>query len=408
MEVVNPRCAGLDVHKDTVVACRRVADGGAVSAEVRTFGTTTRELMALSDWLGEVGVTEVAMEATGVYWRPVWHVLEGEFHLTLANPMHIRNVPGRKSDVNDATWIADLLAHGLIEGSFVPSTQTQEWRELTRTRKQLVREIAQHTQRIQKVLETANLKLASVASNILGTSGRAMLNALIAGETRPEKLADLARGLLKKKRLELIEALRGRVTAHHRFMLQLHLTQVDALNQAVKEIEGRLGDQLEPFRAQEDHLTTIPGVSTTAAQVILAELGTDMSRFPAVACLISWAGLCPQMNESAGKRKSTRIRKGAPWLKTMLVQAAWGAIRTKDSYLRAQYLRLKARRGPKKAIIAVAASILKAAYFIIRDDVDYKDLGSAYFDKMDSNKAAQRYIKKLNALGLNVIVMPAA
>lgn len=408
MEVLYPRCAGLDVHKDTVVACRRVAEGGSVSAEVRTFGTTTRELGLLSDWLEEAGIRQVAMEATGIYWRPVWHMLEGEFELTLANPMHIRNVPGRKSDVNDATWIADLLAHGLIEGSFVPPVQTQEWRELTRTRKQLVREIAQHTQRIQKVLETANLKLGSVASDVLGASGRAMLEALIAGETRPEALADLAKGLLKKKRAELIEALRGRVTPHHRFMLKLHLAQVDGLEGAVREIEGRLGDQLEPFRAKEARLKTIPGVSTTVAQVILAELGTDMLRFPLVACLISWAGLCPQMHESAGKRKSTRIRKGAPWLKVMLVQAAWSAIRVKDSYLRAQYLRIKARRGPKKAIVAVAASILKAAYFILRDDVDYKDLGPDHFDKLDTNKAAQRYIKKLNALGLDVVVTPAA
>jgi transposase len=409
MEVIHPKCAGLDVHQKTVVACARIASKRKVVQEVKTFGTTTGELLALSDWLSSHGCTHVAMESTGVYWKPVWHVLEGSFELILANAMHIRNIPGRKSDVNDATWIADLLAHGLIRGSFVPPAAIQELRDLTRSRKQLVREVAQHTQRLQKVLEDANIKLTEILTDVLGKSGRAIIEAIVAGEQDPKALASLACGnRLNASRADFIAALHGRVTDHHRFMLKLHLGQIDALESAVRELEARVGDALGPFRDAAQLLTTMPGVSDIVARVIIAEVGVDMGRFPTAGHLISWAGLCPGMNESAGKRLSSRIRPGAPWLKATLVQAAWPAARKKDSYLRAQFLRLKSRRGPKKAIIAVAASMLTAAYYMLKNNVPYQDLGADYFDRRDKTKVAKRLIKKLENLGLRVEVSPAA
>ncbi len=408
MDIVHPKCAGLDVHQKTVVACARIVAEGAVTQEVRTFGTTTRELLALADWLAARGVTHGAMESTGVYWKPVWHVLEGQVELILANAMHVRHIPGRKTDVNDATWLADLLAHGLIRGSFVPPAPIHELRDLTRTRKQLVREVAQHTLRLQKILEDANLKLTAVVSDILGVSGRAILEALIAGEQDPERLADLARGRLKASRATLVDALHGAVTDHHRFMLQLHLSQIDGLEAAVRTVEARLGEALAPFRAAVERLITMPGVSQTVARVILAEVGLDMTRFPTAGHLVSWAGLCPRLHESAGKRLSTRTRPGAPWLKTTLVQAAWAAVRTKQTYLRAQFLRLKSRRGPKKAILAVAASMLTASYHILKNGVDYHDLGADHFDRRDKAKLARRLIRRLHDLGLDVEIRPAA
>ena len=299
MEVLYPRCAGLDVHSKTVVACVRVAAGATVTYEHRTVSTTTRGLLELADWLTAHAVTHVAMEATGVYWKPIWHVLEGHATLVLANAMHIRNIPGRKSDQNDATWISDLLALGLIRSSFVPPAPIQDLRDLTRTRKQLVRETTRHTQRIQKTLEDAHVKLTEVISDILGTSGRAILTALVAGETDPERLADLTSGRLKATRPELVEALHGRVTAHHRFILNLHLTQIAALDTAVADIEARIREALVPFRPAVSLLTTMPGVSETAAAVIVAEIGTDMSMFPSAGHLLSWAGLCPRLDESA-------------------------------------------------------------------------------------------------------------
>jgi transposase len=408
MEVLHARCAGLDVHKEQVTACLRAAAENKVSREVRSFSTTTTGLLALAEWLGEGECTHVAMEATGVYWKPVWHVLEGLFELVLANAQHVRNVPGRKSDVNDATWLADLLAHGLIRGSFVPPTPIQELRDLTRTRKQLVREVGQHTQRIQKTLEDANIKLGSVISDITGMSGRAFLGALIAGETDPEKLVELAHPRLKAGRAALVEALRGRVTPHHRFLFQLHLDQIDSLNKAVRDLEARMGEALTPFRGQVEHLKTIPGVSDTVAHVIAAEIGMDMTRFPTAGHLISWAGLCPKMDESAGKRRSTRVRKGAPWLKTTLVTAAWGAARKKTGYLRTQFLRIKARRGAKKAIMAVAASMLTAVYHMLRNQTPYRDLGADHFDQRAKHEVARRLIKRLGTLGYSVEVKAAA
>ena len=406
MQVLYPRCAGLDVHKDTVVAAVRCVSP-PVHHEVRSFATTTQGLLTLSEWLTSHGCTHVAMEATGVYWKPVWHLLEEEVELVLANAQHIRNVPGRKTDVNDATWIADLLAHGLIRSSFVPPAPIQELRDLTRTRRQLVHEVARHVLRIQKTLEDANLKLTQVMSNIVGVSGRAILNALIAGETDPERLTDLTRGRLKASRADLLDALHGRITDHHRFMLKLHLTQIDTLETAISTIEARIGDALGPFRAAVSLLTTMPGISETTARVLVAEIGTDMSRFPSVGHLISWAGFCPRLDESAGKRRSTRTRQSAPWLKPTLVNAAWAATKRKDSYLRAQFLRIKSRRGAKKAILAVASSMLTAAYFMLRDGVEYHDLGSHYFDQRDKQQLAKRLIQRLRDLGVAVEVKAA-
>jgi transposase len=408
MKVLHERCAGLDVDKQTVVACRRVMAGAQVVREVRSFPTTTRGLLVLADWLREARCRQVAMEATGVYWKPVWQVLEEEFELVLANAAHIKNVPGRKSDVNDATWIADLLAHGLIRSSFVPPGPIQELRDLTRTRKQLVREVVQHKQRIQKVLEEANLKLDSVVSDVLGASGRRMLRAMIAGEQNPDKLAALADKRLAASRETLAEALHGRVTRHHRFLLQQHLDMAEHLEKAVGEFEAQIEAALEPFRAIIERLVTIPGVSATVASVIVAEIGVDMKRFPTVGRLISWAGLCPGLNQSAGKVKSRTLRNGAPWLKTVLVQSAWVASRNKDGYLRSQFLRIKARRGPKKAIMAVAASILTAAYHLVRDPVPYKELGPVYLLRLDHQRAAARLTQRLRNLGYEVEIKKAA
>lgn len=407
MEVLYPRCAGLDVHARNVTACVRIASGPDVTYQHRTVSTTTRALLELADWLAAAQCTHVAMEATGVYWKPVWHILDGQFTLVLANAMHIRHVPGRKSDMTDAAWIADLLAHGLIRSSFVPPPEIQELRDLTRTRKQLVGEIARHTLRIQKTLEDANLKLTHVVSDILGTSGRAILRALIAGQSDPERLADLTTGRLKATRAQLVDALHGRITAHHRFMLDLHLTQIEALEAAVDKLERHVGTALAPFRAAVSLLTTMPGLSDTAARVLIAEIGADMTRFPSPGHLVSWAGLCPRLDVSAGKRHSTRIRHATPWLKTTLIQAAWAATRKKDSYLHAQFVRLKSRRGPKKAIVAVAASMLTAAYCMLRDGVEYHDLGGRYLTDRAKQETTKRLIRRLHDLGVVVEVKAA-
>jgi len=402
MEVLYPRCAGLDVHKDALVACARVvSESGKVAQEVQSFATTTRGLLELSEWLSARGCTHVAMEATGVYWKPVWHILEGAFQLVLANAMHIKNVPGRKTDVNDAMWIADLLAHGLIRASFVPQTPIQDLRSLTRTRKQLVREKAQHIQRIQKTLEDANLKIASVVSDIVGQSGRTILEKLIAGETDSEELLKATKRL-KASHGALVEALRGNVTRNHRFLLKLHLDQVKALEDAIAAVDQEVGSAIAPFRGKAQLLITAPGISATAAEVVISEIGVDMSRFPTAGHLLSWAGMCPKNDESAGKRRSTRLRKGAPWLKTTLVTAAWAATHTKNSYLRAQFFRLKSRRGPKKAIMAVAASLLTSIFYMLRDDVPYQDLGPEHFDQLEKTKVVRRLVRRLRDLGIDV------
>jgi transposase len=407
MEVLYPRCAGLDVHKETVVACVRLVVDGQVSTEVRTFATTTQGLLALSDWLAENECTYAVMEATGVYWRPVWHVLsDGEIELVLANASHVKNVPGRKSDVSDAAWLAELLAHGLIRASFVPDRPTQELRALLRTRKQLVRERTRHTQRIHKTLEDANIKLEAVLSDVLGRSGRDILAAMVAGESDPVRLAALAHAGVKCPRAKLQEALRGRMTRHHRFLLQVHLGQIDALEAAIETIDREVEANLAPFRMAVELVSTIPGVSMLSAEVIVSEIGTDMSRFQTVGHLLSWAGLCPRNDESAGKRRSNRLSKGSPWLKTAMVQCAWAAKRTKGSYLQAQFLRLRSRRGPQKAICAVAASILTAVYHMLRDGTEYQDLGADHFQRRSKTTHTQQLVRRLQNLGYAVQITP--
>jgi len=406
MEVICPRCAGLDVHKQTVVACARIATDTGATQQVRTFETTTSGLLQLCDWLESLGIEHVAMEATGVYWKPVWHVLEGHFELVLANAAHVKNVPGRKTDVNDAMWLADLLAHGLIRASFVPPAAVQQLRTLTRTRKQFVRERVSHVQRIEKILEDANLKLSVVLSDILGKSGRAVLQAIIQGHSQPEVLAGYIGSRVKASRTELIEALRGRITAHHRFMLKLHLDHIDALDAAIAAIEKEVGLGLEPFRQAARLLSTMPGLSDVSAHVIVAEIGIDMSRFASAGHLLSWACLCPRNDESAGKRRSTRLRRGGKWLKTTLIQAAWAAVRVKGSYLQAQFHRIRSRRGAKKAIVAVAASMLTAAWHMLRDGTEWSDLGATHFDRTDAVKTANRLIRRLQQMGYVVQATP--
>jgi transposase len=408
MEVLHPRCCGLDVHKETVAACLRVVVNGKVVKEVRTFATTTASLMALSEWLTQNKCTHVAMEATGVYWKPVWHILsDDDFELLLANAAHIKNVPGRKTDVKDADWVSDLLAHGLIRPSFVPDSQTQEMRTLMRTRKQLVREKASHTLRIQKTLEDANIKLDSVITDIIGASGRKMIEALIAGENDPAKLARLADQRVKASQDTLRKALRGRVTKRHRFLLRLHLGQIDALDAAIAELDREVEASIAPFRAAIEQMSSIPGVKHLSARAILSEIGIDMSRFATDAHLISWACICPRNDESAGKRRSTRIRKGSPWLKSALVQCAWAAMRTKGTYLQAQFHRIRARRGAKKAIVAVAASILTAIYHMLKDGTMYQDLGPNHFDRRSKEQQKNRLLKRLADLGYVVQLAPS-
>lgn len=409
MQVLYLRCAALDVHKTAVTGCVRLAEEDKVTTEVKTFATTTGGLLALSDWVAANGCTHVAMEATGVYWKPVWHVLsDGDVELILANAAHVKNVPGRKSDVSDAAWLVELLAHGLIRPSFVPDGQTQDMRVLLRTRKQLVRERTRHGQRIHKTLEDANIKVDAELADMLGKSGRAILAALVAGETDPVRLAGLAHPGVKCPRSKLQEALTGRVTRHHRFLLQIHLGQIDSLDAALASIDREVEENLASFRTPVELLTTIPGVSTLSAQVIVSEIGSDMSRFPTAGHLLSWAGLCPRSDESAGKRRSARLRKGAPWLKTTLVQCAWAAKRKKASYLQAQFLRLQQRRGPQKAICAVAASILTAAYHMLKNGIEYVDLGPDHFRRRSQTSYTKRLIKSLENLGYAVEIKPIA
>lgn len=400
MDVLHARCAGLDVHRDSVVACARLVTADGTAYELATFGTMAADLERLARWLLARGVTQVAMEATGVYWKPVWAALVPQVELILANAAQVKNVPGRKTDVNDATWLADLLAHGLIRASFVPPVQAL--RDLTRTRRQLTREKAAHAQRIDKLLQAANLRLGTVLADNLGASGRAILAALAAGETDPERLADRVQTRIRASRQQVIEALRGRLAEHQRQLLQIHLDQIAAIDRALGALDAALDHSLDPFHEAAGRLTTIPGVGTLAAAGILAEIGCDMSRFATPAHLISWAGLCPANDESAGKRRSTRLRKGAPWLKTLLAQVAWSAARAKAGYLPALFARLRARRGPKKAIIAVAAAILTAVYWMLRRGTSYQDLGTDYFERTDRERLATKLVRKLDQLGFTV------
>lgn len=408
MKTLHKRCAGLDVHKVEVVACLRCISKRKVEREVRRFPTTTQGLLELVEWLERGGCTQVAMEATGVYWKPVWHILEGRFALILANAAHVKNVPGRKSDVNDATWLADLLAHGLIRASFVPPPPIQELRDLTRTRKQLTREIVQHAQRIQAVLEEANVKLSSVITDTLGPSGRRILKAVISGEADADKLAELGSQRLGCTRAALVEALTGRVREHHRFLLAQHLRTIEQLEESVADFDARIEAALAPFRDIVERLKDVPGLGSTAVETIIAEIGLDMSLFPTAGHLLSWAGLVPRLDESAGKRRSTRIKKGAPWLKPVLVQCAWAATRKKNSYFQAQFLRLKARHGAKKAAIAVAASILTTVYHMLNDGTCYRDLGPQHFAHRNPAKTVAKLANRIRNLGYHVEIRAAA
>lgn len=408
MEVMYRRCAGLDVHQHTVMACARVVDKHKVHQEVETFQTTVKGLAALNRWLQGHGCTHAVLESTGVYWKPVWQALEGSLDLVLANAHEVRNLPGRKSDVNDAMWLADLLAHGLIRGSFVPPGTVQALRELSRTRTQLRREVTRHTQRIQKTLESAGLKLTGLISDVLGVTGRAILEALISGESDPETLAQLKRQGIKASHEQLRDALQGRLLEHQRLLLRLHLEQIDALDLATRQIETRMAELLDPFRSCVELLKTVPGIQETTARIILAEIGFDPQRFPTAGHLVSWAGLCPGSDESAGKRRSTRLRRGNRWLRTAMIQAAWAASRKKDSYLQALYHRLRARRGSKKAIVAVAASMLTSIYFMLQRQQEYADLGPTHFDQRQRDRVARRLIRRLEELGLHVEAKSAA
>jgi transposase len=402
MKSMYRRCAGLDVHQKEIVACRRIMRGKRVDQEVGRFPTTTAGLLGLADWLEAEKITHVAMEATGIYWKPVWHILYGRFELVLANAAHIRNVPGRKSDVNDATWISDLLAHGLIRASFVPPQPIQELRDLTRTRKELTREIVRHTQRIQAVLEEANIKLTSVITDILGMSGRRILKAIVAGETDASKLAGLGSSRLAASRDELTAALTGRIRDHHRFLIAQHLKTIEQIEATMTEFDARIEAVLGPFAEAVERLCEIPGISRIVAETVIAEIGGDMAAFPTADHLISWAGLCPRLDESAGRRRSTRIRKGATWLKPVLVQSALAAGRKKNSSFKARYHSLKARIGPKKAAVAVAANLLRVVYHMLKDGTCYQDLGEAYRRPKNPARAAKNLATRIRALGYEV------
>ncbi len=403
METLYSCCAGLDVHKDTVEACiRRVSAAGQVRKQVQTFGTMTVHLLALADWLVAEGVTHAAMESTGVYWKPVFNLLEGRVQVILVNAQHIKQVPGRKTDVKDCEWLAQLLQHGLLKASFVPPQPTRELRDLTRQRTQLVRQAATVANRIQKVLEDANIKLGSVASDVLGESGRDMLRALIAGETDPEKLAELARKRLRVKIPALRLALQGRVTDHHRFLLQLQLDQLRSLEELMRRVSGRVEEALVPFGEVLEHLQTIPGISQRVAETVLAEIGTRMEQFPTVAHLASWAGMCPGNDQSAGKRRSGRATKGSRWLRGMLVQAAWAASHTKESYLSAQYRRLARRKGRKRALLAVGHTLLVIGYHVLKKGLPYAELGGDYLGRLEPERLTRQLVKRLEQLGHKV------
>ena len=403
MEVVYRHCAGLDVHKKVVVAAIIVLDAlGKLYRETRSFGTMTGDLLELSDWLLSLGVTHVAMESTGEYWKPVYNILENNFELLLINAQHIKAVPGRKTDVNDAEWIAELLRHGLLRASFVPPLGQRELRELTRYRSTFVRERATLVNRVQKVLESANIKLASVATDVMGVSGRAMLEGIVGGQATPEEMAELAKGRMREKRAELAKALSGRVKPHHRFVLTELLCQIDNLDEAVEHFNAQIEEYCRPFEQAVTLLDTIPGVGPETAQVIVAEIGVDMSRFPSANHLAAWAGVAPGNYESAGKRKSGRMRQGNKALKTALTQAAHAAARTKDTYLAAQAQHLAGRRGKKRAIMAVAHSILVIAYHLIQRQEPYRELGGNYFDELRPEATAKRLVKRLERLGYQV------
>lgn len=401
MEVMYPRCAGLDVHKKTVVAAVRLVEDGKVVKQVRTFETATADLAALAAWLTQHRVTHVAMEATGVYWKPVWHILssEGSFELVLANALHVKTVPGRKRDVGDATWICDLQAHGLIRASFVPPPEVAALRSLMRTRKQLVHERTSHIQRIQKTLEEANIKLDNVISDVMGQSGRAMLEAIIAGERDPGRLADLANARIKASREALMKVLDGRPREEQCLLLRVHLDQIDGLDRSIATIDRHVEAHLDPFRCAVEQIVTIPGMAQRSTIAVLGEAGIDMNRFPTEGHFLSWACMVPRNDESAGKRRSTRLRPGCNWLKTTMVQSAWAAVRNKSCKFSTQFYHLKSTRGARRAICAVAAEMLRTIYHMLKNGTVYDENYDQPRRKADPRAEAKRLMRRLSKLG---------
>jgi transposase len=403
MEVLYPRCCGLDVHQKTVVACLVSPEG----KETRTFKTMTGELLQLADWIVAKRVTHVAMESTGVYWRPVYNILEVlGVTLLVMNAQHIKAVPGRKTDVKDAEWITDLLRHGLVTGSYIPDRPQRELRELVRYCRSLIRQRAQMVNRIQKVLEGANIKLSSVASNVMGASGRAMLEAISKGVDDPQVLAGFAKGRLREKHSQLEQALKGLVGPHQRMMLRSQLRLIDFLDDETSRMDEEIAERMSPIGDALERVDGIPGMGRRTAEDVLAEIGADVSRFPTAAQLASWAKLCPGNNESAGKRKTGKTGHGNPWLRDTLVEAAWGATRTKNTYLAAQYHRLAARRGAKRAIMAVAHTILVIVYSLLKNGEEYRELGGNYFDERNRTATVRRAIRRIESLGYQVELQP--
>ena len=404
MDVLYPRCCGLDVHQKTVVACVKTPEG----KETRTFKTMTRELLKFADWLAAEGVTHVAMESTGVYWQPVYNLLEQlNFTLLVVNAHHIKMVPGRKTDMKDAEWVAELLRHGLLQGSFIPNRPQRELRELTRYRRNLVQQRSQVVHRIQKVLEGANIKLTAVASNVMGVSGRAMLEAMANGVKDPQVLADLAKGRLRSKRLDLEEALRGLVGPHQQMLLQSQLRHIDFMEAEIARVDQEVAERMCPYEDALNRLDEIPGMGRRSAEEILAEIGTDMSRFPSAAHFASWAKVCPGSYESAGKRKSGKIGHGNVWLRSALVEVAQAAGHTRNTYLSAQYHRIASRRGNKRAVIALAHTILVIVYSLLRHGDNYQDMGSNYFDERNQHRTLQRSVQRIERLGYQVVLQSA-
>ena len=409
MQVVYERCCGLDVHKKTVVACVLVTSAdGVVQRTVRTFATMTADLLALDDWLRAQEIIQVAMESSGVYWQPVYNILEEGRTIILVNPQHMKAVPGRKTDVKDAEWIADLVRHGLLQPSFIPPQPIRDLRELTRYRKALIQQRAQEANRLQKILESANLKLAAVATDVLGKSGRQMLEHLLGGEQDPEVLAELARGRLRAKLPALRQALEGRVRPHHRVLLQSLLEHIEYLEASLVRLTREIEQCLAPYAEAVALLHTLPAMGETSAAVIVAEIGVDMSRFPSAKHLASWAGVCPGNRQSGGKRLSGKTTQGNAWLRAVLGEVAWGLARTSDNYLSALFHRIARRRGKAKAIMAVSHSLLVIIYHMLREKRPYTDLGPDYFTHLDRARIERQHVRRLEQLGYTVTLTPVA